>query len=70
MPGNLEKGHWDKIAAYRAGDFEATKQSLMDCKKHNHEQFQELYNIYTKRIDALIKSPPKDWNGVYIAETK
>jgi adenylate cyclase len=66
----LRKNHDEMIAQYRAGDFNAALKLLKAARKQTLYRLDFAYDMYEARIDDLIKSPPKDWNGVFVATSK
>lgn len=66
----LKKGHENMINCYRSGDFKVAKKQAKDCKKLGLYRLDMVYDLYIERCNAMIKSPPKDWDGVFIATSK
>ncbi|NQZ14841.1 MAG: CHASE2 domain-containing protein [Alphaproteobacteria bacterium] len=70
-----QAAHNGMMAAYRAGDFDCAIQDLKEAREAA-DAFEEnmlayYYDIYKKRIMALIKKPPQgDWDGVFVATSK
>jgi len=66
----LKSEHDAMINAYQSGDFKAAKAHAKTCAKIQCFDLDMVYDVYTKRCDAMIKNPPKDWDGVYVATSK
>jgi adenylate cyclase len=60
------------LACYRQQQWDATKALIDRCRKlANGFGVDGLYDMYLERIEGYrIDPPPRDWNGVYEAETK
>ncbi len=57
------------VSAYRAGKFEEALQFFESASSQDPEN--TLAHLFVKRCNELIQHPPgKDWDGVYIMETK
>ncbi len=68
---NWRKAHEEMIACYRAGDFKDALAALATCRDIGSPRLRAFYDMYQKRIKALIKTPPPEsWNGVFIAKEK
>ena len=67
---NLAESHNDMIKAYQSGDFKEALRLVEICEKMNLYDLEFAYDLYEARIKELIKSPPQNWNGVFIATTK
>ena len=68
---SLKQPHCEMIEAYQSGDFAAAQKALQECQKLDIYNLSVTYNMYTERLDALIKSPPEEeWDGVYEATSK
>ena len=66
----LKLKHKAMINAYRAGDFKAAKKEAKVCKKLGLHNLDIAYDLYIERCDDMIKNPPEDWDGVFVATSK
>jgi adenylate cyclase len=66
----LKSMHDKMIAAYRSGEFAKALEMAIECKKTQIFGLEKFYEFYKSRADELLRNPPKDWNGVYVAKTK
>ncbi|MDD9925480.1 MAG: adenylate/guanylate cyclase domain-containing protein, partial [Rhodospirillaceae bacterium] len=64
--------HAEMLAAYRAQDWGLARRKIAAARAQGAEmKLDELYDMYTDRIDWYeVNSPPADWDGVFVAETK
>ncbi len=62
--------HDTMITSYRTGSFAAALLSAQKCAQTQTHGLAEFYNLYIRRCEDLIKTPPKDWDGVFVALTK
>jgi len=58
------------INAYRGGDFKAAQGLAKECLTMQAYGLEKAYELYISRTDELIKNPPKEWDGVFVAQTK
>jgi len=61
------------LSAYRGRDWDSALDHVVRCRALalNEWKLGPLYDLYEERIaDFLTATPPDDWNGVYVAETK
>ncbi len=62
--------HERMLAAYRAQEWSYALAALAECRAAD-PALAGLYELYAERIDYFLDNPPgKDWDGVFIAETK
>lgn len=62
--------HERMLAAYRAQEWGYALAALAECRAAA-PALAGLYELYGERIDYFLKNPPgRDWDGVFIAETK
>lgn len=66
----LKKLHGLMLAAYQKGDFQTAFEMMKKCQDLNYASVEKLYELYATRIIEMLKSPPKNWDGVYVAEHK
>jgi len=66
----LKVKHDAMIESYRSGDFKDAKRHARACKKLDQYNLTKAYDLYIERCDALIKAPPKQWDGVFVATSK
>ena len=66
----LKRDHDAMISAYQEGNFKAALDDAKACKKYAFYDLDILYNLYIGRCENMIKNPPEDWDGVYVATTK
>lgn len=68
--------HWKNVHTamldkYRGRDFEGAYQGMVEARKAAGAKMEKFYDLYAQRITDLMKNPPhKDWDGVFVAETK
>ena len=53
---------------YKSGDFQKAIKSFNECLKGNKSD--KLSQTYIERCNFLIKDTPKDWNGVWVMQSK
>ena len=60
------------MESYRARNWSEARKAQKACSKLAGKfELEEFYRLYLIRINEFAKNPPpKDWDGVYIAETK
>jgi adenylate cyclase len=56
------------VSQFRKGDFVRAQGYFNEALKANPDD--ALSTLYLKRCDILQKNPPKDWNGVWVLESK
>lgn len=63
----MQKKHDEMMALYRQGDFPAVKK----LSEQVPDAFlRKLYEVYAGRVQAFIKNPPENWDGVFEAKSK
>lgn len=64
--------HADMLIRYRKRDFDGALERIAECRKNTDGSLEDYYKMYRKRITDLKKKKklPKDWQGVFIAESK
>jgi adenylate cyclase len=62
--------HASMIDIYRSGDFKTAQKLLKQLQKDDSYGLNALYEIYETRIKTFIKTPPKNWRGIHVADTK
>lgn len=69
---NLVETHRDVLAAYRGQEWTLARERIAVAREQGRElQLDELYDMYLARIDDYeVNTPPPDWDGVYVAQTK
>jgi adenylate cyclase len=60
------------IYCYRSRDWEGALEAIQLCRSAEHNYgLGAPFDLYLKRIQAFQESsPPSDWAGVFVAETK
>jgi adenylate cyclase len=67
---DLEEWNERMIGAYRAQDWDAAAEALVECRKLD-SSLEKFYDLYETRIAEGRANPPgEDWDGVYTATTK
>jgi len=66
----LKTQHENMIALYRKGDFKAAQKEAKSCRKLGLYNLDIAYDLYIERCAKMIKNPPKNWDGVFIATSK
>lgn len=66
----LKSDHDKMIKAYRDGDFKDAKKLATSCKRKELFGLSDAYEVYIDRCNDLIKNPPKQWDGVFVATSK
>jgi len=63
--------HMRMLKAYRAQDFDKAKELITHCRALSTIDTEILYTMYDDRIQSLRdEALPKDWDGVFVAESK
>jgi adenylate cyclase len=66
----LSKDHDAMLACYRAQDWDGAQATLERCRPAQRG-LADFYGVYEERIAHYRENPPgKDWQGVFVAETK
>jgi adenylate cyclase len=70
--GRLEHNVGSMLARFRQQDFTGAAESIARCRETDDVfGLGALFDLYTERIRLFEKSPPpRDWNGVFVLETK
>jgi adenylate cyclase len=60
------------LYCYRSRDWEGALEAIELCRVAEHNfGLAALFDLYRTRIETFRESaPPKDWVGVFVAETK
>lgn len=59
------------MALYRAGDFAEAEKAIEACLSHDiAAPYHAYYTVMADRIAAYKKTPPQNWNGVFVATSK
>ncbi len=59
------------LAAYRGQDWRGARERLETCRALGGTRLADLYDMFAARISEFVKTPPpKDWTGIYEAESK
>jgi adenylate cyclase len=68
----LRKLYSTMLYCYRSRDWEGALEAIELCRAAEHNfGLAALFDLYRTRIEAFRESaPPKDWVGVFVAETK
>lgn len=66
----LKEKHEKMIEDYRRGDFKAAQAKAKACKKMQEYNLDIAYDLYIERCQEMIKNPPENWDGVFIATSK
>jgi adenylate cyclase len=67
----LAAAHGGFLAAYRAANWATALKHLREARDQGGPALEGLYDVFEIRIAGFRASPPpKDWDGVYEAETK
>jgi adenylate cyclase len=68
----LRKLYSTMLYCYRSRDWEGALEAIELCRAAEHNfGLAALFDLYRTRIEAFRETaPPKDWGGVFVAETK
>ena len=65
------KKHQEMYASYQAQDFDKAIKICQNLKSHFEGQMTSYYDMWIERCEYMLTQDlPKDWNGVFIAQTK
>ena len=67
----LAAAHGAFLAAYRAGNWATALKHLRDARDRGGPALEGLYDVFEIRVAGFrANPPPRDWDGVFEAETK
>jgi adenylate cyclase len=68
----LRKLYSTMLYCYRSRDWDGALEAIELCRAAEHNfGLAALFDLYRTRIEAFRETaPPKDWVGVFVAETK
>lgn len=63
--------HDEMYEKYRTQDFKGAISTLKTLRGHFHGQMDNYYKMWEERCNYMMKQKlPKDWNGVFVSQTK
>ncbi|MBX2834785.1 MAG: adenylate/guanylate cyclase domain-containing protein [Micavibrio sp.] len=66
----LKEKHDVMISSYRAGKFKEASKALKEARAASIFDLDKAYDVYENRISELLKNPPTEWDGVFVATSK
>lgn len=66
----LKEKHETMIDSYRKGCFKEAQKQAKECKRLSSYSLDIAYDLYIDRCKHMIKNPPKEWDGIFVATSK